>query len=348
MSTTVAPSGVSATEDHLLRSPGGVLPGQSGPVLIAHRGASGYRPEHTLPAYELAARMGADYVSVDLVPTLDGHLVARHECELSGTTDIGSRLEHAARRTIQEVEGYLVQGWFAEQLTLEEVKSLRAAERYPHLRHGSVAYDGLLEVPTLAEVLALRTRLARQLGRPLGLCLCLRAPSHFTAQGLDVVALLVRQLVEAGLDGPASPVVVVSDEVSALTRVRELGCSVPLHLRVLVGEHCDLLRDLRGLSRLVSGIHPDKQLVRPRRYDGTLGPDTGLVRDAHVAGLVVHPWAFRAENVFLPEELRVGTDDSRPGRAADEIRAFVRLGIDGFCTDHTDRGVLALREGPQD
>lgn len=344
VTTSVLPGGATARSRDLAgRSPGGLVPGVGEPVLIAHRGASGYRPEHTLPAYELAARMGADYLSVDVAVTQDGHLVARHECELSGTTDIGSRREHAGARTIHELDGYLVQGWFVEDLTLEQVKGLRATERFPHLRHGSVAYNGLLEVPTLPEVLTLRERLVAQLGRPLGVCICLRSPQHFVDDGRDPVRLVVDAVREAGLDGPASPVVVISEDLAALSRVRELGCSVPVHLRVLVGEHCALLRDLPGTARVVSGLHPDKQLVRPRRYDGTLGLDTGLVRDAHAAGLVVHPWAYRAENTFLPDELRVGDDESRPGHAAEEIRAFLEVGIDGFCTDHTDRGVLARR-----
>lgn len=350
MATTgvLPPGRTTRPGDLTRRNPGGLVPGVGDPVLIAHRGASGYRPEHTLPAYELAARMGADYLSVDVVVTQDGQLVARHECELSGTTDIGSRPEHAGGRTIHAVDGYLVQGWFVEDLTLAQVKGLRAKERFPHLRHGSVAYNGLLEVPTLREVLGLRERLAGQLGRPLGVCVGVRTPHHFREQGQDSVRLVVDEIREAGLDTPDSPVVVVSDDLAALVRVRELGCAVAVHLRVLVGEHCSLLRDLPGTARLVSGLHPDKQLVRPRRYDGTLGPRTGLVRDAHAAGLVVHPWTYRAENAFLPRELRVGEDESRPGRAADEIRAFLEVGVDGFCTDHTDRGVLALRPPPQD
>lgn len=347
--TTVLPGGPAAMPDDVARrSPGGLVPGAGEPVLIAHRGASGYRPEHTLPAYELAVRMGADYLEVDVVVTRDGHLVARHECELSGTTDIASRPEHAEGRTIHEVDGYLVQGWFIDELTLAEVKALRATERYPHLRHGSVAYNGLLEVPSLREVLALRARLSAQLARPLGLCVGVRTPGHFVEQGWDPVALLVALLAEEGLDGPASPVVIVSEDLAALRRVRELGCAAPLHLRLLVGEHREQLLDLAATACLVSGLQPDKQLIRPRRYDGSLGADTGLVRDAHAAGLVVHPWTFRAENAFLPQELRFGTDESRPGRAAEEIRAFLEVGVDGFCTDHTDRGVLARRQPQPD
>ncbi|WP_181009987.1 glycerophosphodiester phosphodiesterase family protein [Ornithinimicrobium sufpigmenti] len=329
-------------------APGRLLPATDAPVLVAHRGASGYRPEHTLPAYELAARMGADYLSVDVTVTRDGQLVARHECELSATTDVASRPEHAGRRALHKVDGYLVRGWFVEHLTLEQVRALRVVERYPHLRHGSVAYNGLLAVPTLGEVLGLRRRLADQLGRPLGVLLQLRSPGHLVEQGLDPVCRLVELLRADGLDRPDAPVVVVSDDLRTLERVRGLGCRVPLHLRVQVGEHRAALRDLAASARIVTGLQPDKQLVRPRRLDGTLGAPTGLVQDAHAAGLVVIPWVFRAENAFLPEELRRGEDDSRLGRAADEIRAFLAAGVDGFCTDHTDRGVLARRAGEFD
>lgn len=326
-------------------APAVLVPGSGVPVLVAHRGASGYRPEHTLPAYELAARMGADYLSVDVVVTRDGHLVARHESELSASTDVAGRPEFLGLRSIQRLDGYLVRGWFAERLTLAQVRQLRAVERFPHLRHGAVAYDGLLEVPTLREVLDLRRRVAHQLGRPIGVLLHLRSPQHLRAQGLDPVCRLVALLREDGLDRPDAPVLVVGDDLPTLERVRETGCRVPLHLRVPVGGHGPVLRDLRGTARVVSGLQPDKHLVRPRRFDGSLGPATGLVEAAHDAGLVVIPWVFRAENVFLPEELRLGEDGSRLGRAADEIRAFLAVGVDGFCTDHTDRGVLARRVG---
>ena len=206
----------------------------------------------------------------------------------------------------------------------------------------------MLEVPTLREVLDLRSRVAAQLDRPIGVLLQLRSPGHLVGQGLDPVCRLVDLLRADGLDRADAPVGVVSDDLFTLERVRELGARVPLHLRVLVGEHAAALRDLSATARVVTGLQPDKQLVRPRRFDGSLGAPTGLVQAAHAAGLVVMPWVFRAENVFLPEELRLGDDESSLGRAADEIRAFLSTGIDGFCTDHTDRGVLARRAGEFD
>lgn len=339
----------------------------SEPIVIGHRGASGYRPEHTLASYELAARMGADYLEPDVVATADGVLVCRHENEISGTTDVGSRPELADRRATKVVDGQQMTGWFVEDLTLAELRTLRAVERLPGLRPGNTAYDGQFGVPTLAEVLALRARLAEELGRPIGVYVETKHPTYFAGLGLALEEPLVADLVAAGLDragteGPESggfPLVYLqSFEWGNLRRLRHgLGCAWPLVLLTeAVGAPWDLVAagaergyadlltsaGLRELAADVDGIGPEKTQVIPRDDTGRLGPPTSLVADAHAAGLVVHPWTFRAENHFLPAELRSGPDPAAVGDLGSEVTAYLDAGVDGIFTDHPDLAVAAV------
>src|SRR5262249_13877374 len=151
----------------------------STPIVIAHRGASGYRPEHTLESYRLAIELGADFIEPDLVPTKDGRFVARHENEISGTTDVARRPEVAARKTKKSIDGVEVEGWFTEDFTLVELKALRARERLPQLRPGNAAYDGRFEVPTLEEIIELAQGESTRRGRTIGIYPELKHPSYF-------------------------------------------------------------------------------------------------------------------------------------------------------------------------
>ncbi|HET7474513.1 MAG TPA: glycerophosphodiester phosphodiesterase family protein [Dermatophilaceae bacterium] len=324
----------------------------SSPLVVGHRGASGYRPEHTLAAYELAARLGADAIEPDLVTTRDGVLVARHENELSATTDIAARPALARRRTAKVIDGRCVAGWFAEDLTLAELRTLRARERRPALRPGSAAYDGAFPVPTFAEVLDLRARLQRELGRPLLVYPEIKHPTFFRAAGLPLEQALVGQLRRAGLAGRSAPVIVQSFEPTSLLRLRHgLGFAGRLVLLsaasgapfdlVSVGDdrtYADLLTPagLRCLAATVDGIGPAKEQVLPTLPDGTLGAPTSLVGDAHAAGLMVHAHTVRAENAFLPPAYRVGTARSATGRAVEEQVRYLRAGVDGLFTDQPD------------
>lgn len=324
-------------------------------MVIGHRGASGHRPEHTLASYELAARLGADYLEPDVVATRDGVLVCRHENEISGTTDIADRPEFARYRTTKVVNGAEVTGWFTEDLTLDQLRSLRAVERIPGLRMANTAYDGEFDVPTLAEVLALRAEMVAELGRPIGVYIETKAPSYFASLGLALEEPLVADLEAAGLTGtgddPARPSVYVqSFELGNLRRLRrELGVRHPLvFLTEAAGAPWDLrargdrrtfddLLTPRGLEELaadVDGIGPDKRRVIPWTADGRLGEPTSLVADAHAAGLVVHPWTFRAENAFLPADFRSAGPDGAPGDLAGELTAYLEAGVDGYFTDH--------------
>ncbi|MFC4136974.1 glycerophosphodiester phosphodiesterase [Hamadaea flava] len=327
-------------------------PRRRGPLVIGHRGASGYRPEHTLASYELAARMGADFIEPDLVSTKDGVLVARHENEISGTTNVADHPEFAARRTTKQIDGVPVTGWFTEDFTLAELKTLRAAERLPAVRQRNTLYNGLFEVPTFEEVLKLRERLSKELDREIGVYPETKHPTYFRAAGLALEAPLVQALRQHGLDRRNAPVFVQSFEAANLRDLREkLGLRVPLvFLASASGTPFADPKTYReylspaGLAELAAyadGIGPDKSLVIPRNADGTLAAPTSLVADAHTAGLVVHPYTFRAENQFLPADYRVGTDPNAYGKALDEQITFLRTGIDGLFTDQADIGVLA-------
>ncbi|WP_312858398.1 glycerophosphodiester phosphodiesterase [Pseudonocardia pini] len=321
------------------------------PLVIAHRGASGYRPEHTLAGYELAARMGADYLEPDLVSTADGVLVARHEPMIGGTTDVALHPGFAARRTTRTVDGETVTDWFADDFTLAELRTLRAVERLPELRQGNTVYDGLFGVPTFEEILELRARLSRELGREIGVYPETKNPTYLAGRGLACEPTLVAVLRAHGLDRADSPVFVQSFETANL---RALHDQLPVRLiqlldatgapadLVAAGDprtYADLTRpaELARIAGYAAGIGPAKQLVIPP----DAGP-TSLVADAHAAGLLVHAYTFRNENSFLPTGLRREGRADHYGDVLAEYRAFVDAGVDGLFTDHPDTAVAAL------
>jgi glycerophosphoryl diester phosphodiesterase len=324
-------------------------------LLIAHRGASGLRPEHTLAGYELAARMGADFIEPDLVSTSDGVLVARHEPEIGGTTDIAGRPEFAERRTTKTIDGQPHTGWFAEDLTLVELKTLRATERIPLLRQRNTIYDRIFEVPTFDEVLALRARLSRELGREIGVYPETKNPSYFAGIGLPLERALVEGLNRAGMNRPDAPVFVQSFETGNLRRLRgELR--VPLvQLLCADGAPADLLAagdprgyadlataaGLAGIAGYADAIGPEKDQVIGRHPDGSLSTPTALVGEAQSAGLRVHAYTFRNENHFLPTNLRSGPADGDYGDSFAEYAAFFAAGVDGVFTDNPDTAYTA-------
>lgn len=323
-----------------------VHPSEHTGLVIGHRGASGYRPENTLAAYELAVRMGADRVEPDLVPTRDGVLVLRHESELSRSTDIADRADLADRRTTRTLDGVPVTGWFTEDLDLDEVRSLRAREPHPGVRQETTVYDGLYQVPTFAELLELAARLRAELGRSVVVTAEVKEPSRFAPLGLDVAALVLADLDAADLDAPDSPVAVQCFEPGFLRRLSAEGLPVPLVQLVdddALGRPMTTPWGLREVSTYAEVLAASKHLVRPVGPDGRLGAPTRLVADAHAAGLAVHVWTLRNENAHLPASLR---GDGRPGEwgsALAEHLAFWEAGVDGVFTDHPDTGVEARR-----
>jgi glycerophosphoryl diester phosphodiesterase len=330
------------------------------PVVIGHRGASGYRPEHTLASYELAIDLGADYVEPDVVSTRDGVLVARHENEIGGTTDVADHAEFAGRRTTKTIDGAAVTGWFTEDFTLAELKTLRARERLPELRQRNTLYDGRYEIPTLAEVIDLVKRKQRSLHRTIGLYPETKHPTYFRSIGLALEAPLVRTLHAAGYRGANAPVFIQSFEVGNLRDLRRMTRLPLIQLVDASGQpydfaasgdprtYADLVTPagLAEIATYANGIGAAKNLIVPRDAAGARLAPTSLIADAHAAGLVVHAWTFRNENGFLPADFRVGdpADAAYPalyGKAFDEYALFFGLGLDGAFADNPDTAVAA-------
>jgi glycerophosphoryl diester phosphodiesterase len=324
-------------------------------TVFGHRGASGYRPEHTLASYDLAIRMGADHIEPDLVSTADGVLVARHENEISGTTDVADHPEFADRHTTKTVDGRQVTGWFTEDFTLRELRTLRAVERLPHLRPANTTYDATLRIPTFTEVLAFARAEGIRHGRRIGVAPETKHPTYFRGIGLGLEEPLLRSLSRFGMDNAGSGVVIQSFETANL-RALSRRTRVPLvQLTAAVGAPFDLAvsgdprgyadlmtpRGLRDISSYAAWLGPEKNSVIPRTPAGALAAPSRLVDDAHAAGLQVVVHTFRAENQFLPVELRRGTDPSAHGDLVAEIRAFTATGIDGLFADHPDLAVAA-------
>ena len=298
------------------------------PIVIAHRGASGYRPEHTLAAYELAIEQGADYIEPDLVVTRDGVLIARHENELSLTTDVASRPQFAERRRTQTIDGRSVTGWFSEDFLLSEIRMLRATERFPGERPGNAALDGRFGIATLEEVIALAARANVSGGRRVGVYPELKHAAHFASLGLAPEKRLADALKAASARGPL-PVFVQSFELPALRRFAEFS-DAPL---VMLLGRAPSASELRELATLVQGIGVAKALVFPRGADGTIGAPTSLVGEAHTLGLAAHAWTLRNEDAFLPANLR--------GQPQREIEMFFAVGVDGVFADFPDTAIEA-------
>lgn len=332
-------------------------PGQrtTGPLVIAHRGASGYRPEHTLAAYRLAIQLGADYVEPDLVSTKDGVLVARHENEIGGTTDVSAHPEFASRKATKSVDGNPITGWFTEDFTLAELKTLRAKERLPAVRPGNTVYDGKFEVPTLDEVIGLVQTESRRLGRTIGIAPETKHPTYFDSIGLSLEEPLVRSLRRHGLDRRNAKVVLQSFETGNLRELNRLSAAPIVQLVDGSGAPYDLkaaglpttYRDLvtpSGLAEIAAyadWVSPTKNLILPRDASGAIGVPSSVVSDAHAAGLKVVTWTMRAENQFLPTNHRVGTDPNAHGDLTGEIDAFLDAGIDALFADQPDIAVAA-------
>ncbi|WNN89741.1 esterase-like activity of phytase family protein [Gloeocapsopsis dulcis] len=312
------------------------------PLIIGHRGASGLRPEHTLAAYELAIDQGADYIEPDIVATKDGVLVARHENEISGTTDVADRPEFANREATKIIDGVEVTGWFTEDFTLAELKTLRAKERLPELR--STEYDGLYEVPTLQEVIDLAQRKSAEVGRTIGIYPETKHPTYFDSIGLSLEEPLVEVLDANGYSDRNDPVFIQSFETANLQKLDELT-NVPL-IQLLGGSgqpydftvsgdprtYLDLTTpdELTNIATYADGIGPSKRLIVPVDEEGRLQPPTSLIDDAHAAGFLVHAYTFRNEDFFLAPDYQ--------GNPELEYEQFFSLGLDGLFTDFPGTG----------
>lgn len=343
---TILLSPFSISESQAMEKP---LEGQV--IVIAHRGASGERPEHTLGSYSRAIEQGADYIEPDLVLTKDGVLVARHENEISETTNVADKAEFADRKTTKTIDGQKMTGWFTEDFTLAELKTLRAKERLPQLRSANMAYDGQFEIPTFDEVLALAKAQSAATGRTIGLYPETKHPSYFTSIGLPHEGPLLAALTQYGHVAKSAPVFIQSFEVENLKALRP---KTKLRLIQLMDEkgspadRSDLTypqmataEGLKTVATYADGIGPNKGLVIPRTLLGNLGAPTTLVADAHKLGLAVHPWTFRRENYFLPLAQKSGIDPRAHGDVQAEMKAFLATGIDGIFSDNVAEAVAA-------
>lgn len=320
-------------------------------LVIAHRGASADRPEHTLGSYALAIAQGADVIEPDLVMTRDGHLVARHENEISTTTDVALHSEFAARHCEKIIDGKRIRGWFTEDFTLAELKTLRARERLPALRPANTAFDGQFEIPTFGEILALVRTEEKSRGRRIGIYPETKHPSHFRALGLALEAPLLQALSQHGYGARTDPVFIQSFEAGNLEALRPLTELRLVQLMDAASAPPDRphtsfadMATPAGLSRLaahVDGIGVAKAMVIGRNACNRLRTPTSLVADAHAAGLFVHAWTFRPENFFLPAEFRRGINPRTRGDAQGEIRAYAATGLDGIFSDCVSEAVRA-------
>ncbi|WEP00395.1 glycerophosphodiester phosphodiesterase [Streptomyces sp. FXJ1.172] len=351
------PGTAGAAEARTARPAGRGLKSLPVPTVIGHRGAAGYRPEHTFGSYDLALDLGADVVEAgDLVPTKDGHLVCRHEPEIGGTTDVASHPEFAGRRTTKVLDGVPTTGWFTEDFTLAELKTLRAVERIPANRPHNTLYNGRWEIPTFEEVLKWQDEQTRKRGKQVWIYPETKHPTYFRGLGLGLEERVAKLLAKYGKDGRNSPVILQSFEPTSIQRLNQLvdnplvvllssADSRPYDF-VAAGDPrtvADLItpKGLREMAGYAQGIGPTLDLVIPKKADGTLAEPTTLVRDAHKVGLVLHPYTMRNENPFLPAEYRKGSAADAYGDPFGAFRTYFATGIDGVFTDNADTGVLA-------
>ncbi|PRZ42566.1 glycerophosphoryl diester phosphodiesterase [Antricoccus suffuscus] len=310
--------------------------------MIAHRGASGYRPEHTLAAYQLAIALGADFIEPDLVSTSDGVLVARHESNIAQTTDVADHPEFAARHATKVIDGIEQTGWFTEDFTFAELRTLRAVERLPELRRTNALYNGDFLVPSLEEILDLAGRFSTP-HRKIGVYPETKHPTYFRALGLPLEPALLGALDSRRLNHRGAPIFIQSFEVSNLRALRQITDVPLIQLLKHEGRAADhsltsypemlTAAGLAGIASYADGIGPDKRVV-----------DAALVTEAHALGLQVHPWTFRAENCFLEPAHRSGEANEEYGDLAAEIRTVLDCGVDGIFCDFPDIAAAAIND----
>ncbi|KUZ75671.1 glycerophosphodiester phosphodiesterase [Burkholderia ubonensis] len=332
--------------------------------VVGHRGASALRPEHTLASYRKAIEDGADVIEPDLVSTRDGVLVARHENEISGTTNVSTLPQFASRKATKTIDGVQLTGWFTEDFTLAELKTLRARERIPQFRPANTAYNDQYEIPTFDEIVALAKQMSAQVGRTIHLYPETKHPTYFQSIGLPLEDRLVDALQKDPYTARTATIYIQSFEVANLKAIRNrIGSSQPNWKLVQLMDDAaqrpydfvkandkrtygDLsTRDgMREIATYANGVGPYKASIIAVGADGTLQQPTPYVRYAHEAGLVVHPYTFRPENNFLPASLKDGGAASVRNTAGSvrEIQAYLRAGIDGFFTDDPAVGRTAV------
>ncbi|RZU33453.1 glycerophosphodiester phosphodiesterase family protein [Blastococcus saxobsidens] len=313
------------------------------PVVIGHRGAPAYRPEHTAASFELAIDLGAELIEPDVVVSRDGVLVVRHENELSLSTDVAEHPEFADRRTRKEVDGQLCTGWFTEDFTYAELRTLRSVERMPALRPTNTAYDGRFGILTLAEVVEL-ARCRSTADRQVRVLAELKHPEWWDALGMPMAELVSAELRRLGADRADGTVVVQAFDPAVLRDLRaRLGDGSPQMAQLVddtrTGDAMVTPSGLREISTYAQAIAPSRERVLA---SAASAPRTRhLVAQAHAAQLAVYCWTLRAENAYLPEHLRRGDSPSDLGDAVGDALQLLALGVDGLITDSPDHAVRA-------
>jgi glycerophosphoryl diester phosphodiesterase len=312
------------------------------PLVIAHRGASGERPESTLMAFRQAIAEGADFIEPDLVLTKDGVLVVRHENEISQTTDVATRDEFKDRLTTRQIQGQGVSGWFTEDFSLAELKTLRCRERLPKIRPESAKFNGQESIPTYQEVVDLAKAESARLKRVIGTYPEMKHASYFAGIGLPMEGRLADILKKNDLAGPSAPVFIQCFDILPLKTIMTMVQAPRIQLVEREGGPTDVTirykdmvtpAGLKAIAAYANGIGPEWPMVLPTGPDGGLAPATSLVTDAHAAGLAVHPWTVRAENMFLPPKLRNGTDPAVHGDVDAVYKSLLAAGVDGLFSD---------------
>ncbi|SOD94481.1 glycerophosphodiester phosphodiesterase family protein [Blastococcus haudaquaticus] len=318
------------------------------PVVIGHRGAPAYRPEHTTASFELAIELGAEVIEPDVVVSRDGVLVVRHESELSWSTDVSSRPEFVDRRTTKVVDDQRCTGWFTEDFTLAELRTLRAVERMPEYRPLNSAYDGHFGILTLAEVIDLaRTRSSDE--RQIRVLAELKHHDWSAEQDLPMAELVTDELRRLGATDEHGSVMLQSFDAAVLRDLRSrLGEHGPQMVQLIndfaEGDRMVTPAGLREISTYAQGIAPSVERILRGLGTGATGLHSPLVDEAHRAALAVFCWTLRAENAFLPAHLRLGDAPEALGDAIGEARQLLALGVDGLITDSPDHAVQAVRE----
>lgn len=329
--------------------------------MIGHRGAPGYRPEHSRSSYDLALELGVDAVEPDIVATRDGVLVVRHENEISGTTNVADHPEFADRHTTKTVDGAKLSGWFTEDFTWDELSTLRTRERIPQIRPRNATFDDAQPILRLVDVLDLVRAASLEKGREIGVVLEIKHATYFERIGLDLVPMILADLKTAGWDSGDLPLVVEAFESTVLHRLRDAGLRAAyIYLLEAKGTAFDLQASLgaaaptypatatpRGLDALVGtvdGISVDKRMIlAPDRRGHATGPSP-IVDDAHERGLQVFTWTARPENAFLLKQFRGAGGKTAYGDYEAEWDLIRRSGVDGVFVDHPDLGLAFFRE----
>lgn len=337
-------------------------PGGPCPAIIGHRGASGYRPEHTTAAYELAFALGADAVEPDIVATRDGVLVLRHDAEISTTTDVASRPEFAALRTTKEIDGAVLDGWFTEDFTWRQLATLRCVERLDALRPLSATFDGRHGILRLSDLLALVSAASERHGRALGIVAELKHATYFASLGLPLDELFLAELASAGWDRDA-PLAVESFEQDVLLSLADRGLEADLvYLVEAHGAPADRVARSGAAARSydddvtdaglvelagsgLTGVSVDLSRMLRTTGEGALAA-TDIARRAAAAGLQTYCWTLRPENEFLPPSARVGSAPGAPGDWRRVFEPVMRSGVAAVFADHPDLAACVREAAP--